>query len=393
MKSAIKEFIELTDAEKKNLWDKAIFIFDTNIYLNLYRYSKKTRDSLLKAMQGLENKIWMPKQVAYEFMKDRVGVIISVMNSYDSLKNDFSTFAKKVSEELRLNKDDKDIKRLEEFFEKWITSKKETNIAVSDLHNDTILSQILELYDGKVGTGFDKDDMDKIIAEGEERVKKHIPPAYKDSKKADATCDNNAYGDFVIWKEIINYAKDNKRDVIFITDDKKEDWWNICKGRTIGPRVELIKEFSDITNQEFYMYSMEQFISVNDSINGKKIDTSVIDEVKRVPRLRRIERERSLSMGMERLAFTERKIDELREKMNYLSDKLQYSRKEIEEAIDSRDIDDISFEEKHKISRQILFAQQIESEMHECDMQIQKLMDEHFRIRKMIDSREFAENF
>ena len=41
MKIAIKEFIELTDAEKKNLWDKAIFIFDTNIYLNLYRYSKK----------------------------------------------------------------------------------------------------------------------------------------------------------------------------------------------------------------------------------------------------------------------------------------------------------------------------------------------------------------
>ena len=58
----------------------------------------------------------------------------------------------------------------------------------------------------------------------------------------------------------IRKTKDNKRDVIFITDDKKEDWWNICKGRTIGPRVELIKEFSDITNQECY-------ITISDKVN------------------------------------------------------------------------------------------------------------------------------
>ena len=41
MKSAIREYIELTDAEKAALWEHATFVFDTNVYLNLYRYSKR----------------------------------------------------------------------------------------------------------------------------------------------------------------------------------------------------------------------------------------------------------------------------------------------------------------------------------------------------------------
>ena len=49
MRNAIKEFIEPSDYEKHNLWENAIFVFDTNVLLNLYRYSAKTRNSLLDA--------------------------------------------------------------------------------------------------------------------------------------------------------------------------------------------------------------------------------------------------------------------------------------------------------------------------------------------------------
>lgn len=51
MRNAIREYIELSETEKKALWDNATFVFDTNVFLNLYRYSKKTRDALLEAMK------------------------------------------------------------------------------------------------------------------------------------------------------------------------------------------------------------------------------------------------------------------------------------------------------------------------------------------------------
>lgn len=34
MKNAIKEFIEPTSKEKQQLWEKAVFVFDTNVRIN-----------------------------------------------------------------------------------------------------------------------------------------------------------------------------------------------------------------------------------------------------------------------------------------------------------------------------------------------------------------------
>ena len=37
MKNAIREYLELKDEEKEELWNNAVFVFDTNVFLNLYR--------------------------------------------------------------------------------------------------------------------------------------------------------------------------------------------------------------------------------------------------------------------------------------------------------------------------------------------------------------------
>ena len=67
-----------------------------------------------------------------------------------------------------------------------------------------------------------------------ERCEKLIPPGYKDVKK-----ENNAIGDYLLWKEILEYAKSERKNIILVTEDKKEDWWWMERGKTIGPRYEL----------------------------------------------------------------------------------------------------------------------------------------------------------
>ena len=83
----------------------------------------------------------------------------------------------------------------------------------------------------------------------------------------------------IIWKQIIKYAKDNQVGIIYVTHDQKEDWWNIVKGKTIGPRFELRKEFQDETQQEFHMYSMNSFIGTYNKMNKVPIDKSAVQEV------------------------------------------------------------------------------------------------------------------
>mgnify|MGYP000225931369 FL=1 len=87
MKNAIKEYIEYSNEEKRNLWDTATFVFDTNIFLNLYRYSNKTRNQLLESLEYLKTRIWMPYQVALEFCKDRYGVIDEVNRRFENINN------------------------------------------------------------------------------------------------------------------------------------------------------------------------------------------------------------------------------------------------------------------------------------------------------------------
>lgn len=80
--------------------------------------------------------------------------------------------------------------------------------------------------------------------------------------------------------------------LFFVTHDQKEDWWNTIRGKTIGPRIELRKEFYEETGKTFHMYTMSSFLSFFIENKGKSIDKTTIDEVdlfasvmrKKVPR-------------------------------------------------------------------------------------------------------------
>lgn len=86
---------------------------------------------------------------------------------------------------------------------------------------------------------FTRDEVYVICEEGENRYKKEIPPGYKDGKKKDGI---RKYSDLILWKEVIRYAKEQKKNIIFVTDDVKPDWWNIENDK-YEFLPQLIKEF------------------------------------------------------------------------------------------------------------------------------------------------------
>jgi hypothetical protein len=87
----------------------------------------------------------------------------------------------------------------------------------------------------------------------------------------------------IIWKELITLTKKEKKEIIFITDDRKEDWWTIENGKTIRPREELIKEFYDLTGIRILIYNADNFLHF---AKERKLVTSIkeksITEVKEV---------------------------------------------------------------------------------------------------------------
>ncbi len=267
MKEQFIGFYELTSSEIDSIWEEGIFVFDANSLLNLYRYSSETSKDFLQILNKIKDQIFLPHQVGYEFHSNRHLVIQNINNSYDVLISD-TTKAVTDSFDQIVNNYSKhpiiQIKKLKELKDKFLVEFKEELSKQNKLHvdfsiEDTFLDQITNLFEGKVGAEFSDSELEDIYKEGAFRYNKNIPPGYKDSGKKNKG-DRHLYGDLIIWKQLINFSKETHKSIIFITDDRKEDWWQFEQGKTIRPRQELISEFYKETGIRILIYSTDRFM-------------------------------------------------------------------------------------------------------------------------------------
>ncbi|MBI0441937.1 MULTISPECIES: PIN-like domain-containing protein [Bacillus amyloliquefaciens group] len=285
MRSKFREFY--FESSNDEIWNQSLIVLDTNVLLNLYRYSNETTNQILNLLKSYKQNLWLPHQVALEYHYNRKKVI---MEQKDSHKKVIKAF-KKIPDDIRniLNQELKDFKkRHKEDIESFITHL-EKNLSeplealdnrVKDqpdlLKEDYIKERLTDLLSNRIGDPFEQDKLKMLEKEAETRFGANIPPGYKDfKKKNDIKFFNqmiiqDKYGDYILWKQILEYAKEKGKSVIFLTDEQKEDWWYKSDGQIIGPRIELLNEFSYITKKEFYMFSSIGFIERNGHIVDKK---------------------------------------------------------------------------------------------------------------------------
>ena len=75
MRDLFASYYRPTDEDFEGLWRDAIFILDANVLLDLYRYSEGTRNQLLKLLRENKDRLWLPHQVAREYLRGRLGEI------------------------------------------------------------------------------------------------------------------------------------------------------------------------------------------------------------------------------------------------------------------------------------------------------------------------------
>ena len=272
------------DEELLTLWDESTFVIDANVLLNLYRYSAETRSALEKALSNIKSNIFIPHQAAKEFLKNRLSVTAGQAKEYTSAIKTINDLVSDLSSKDRHPfLSDKELPDFESYSTKLISSLESQKKNLMDkFSDDEILTFVEKMFDGKTGLPYDESALDAIARDGEIRYQKEIPPGYKDSKKESSADPYRKYGDLLVWKQAIDYSKINNKSIIFITDDKKEDWWLEQSGRTIGPRPELIEEFCHETNQKFWMYTVDRFIQESAKKSKTTISEDVIQEILKV---------------------------------------------------------------------------------------------------------------
>jgi hypothetical protein len=276
----------LTEDEYRTLWAEATIVLDTNALLNLYRYSAEARQNLIDALTQLKDRLWLPHQVAAEFHKHRLEMIRNQLSIGDEIAATLTQLANQAATKLRRHTKNAffDISQLEGDIQKQLDEIKSTIAREHDegkrrygitVQKDPMLATFMDLYADRIGDAYPPDELEKLHKEAEARYKASIPPGYKDSNKGD----DSQYGDYVLWRQILDHGKQEGRHLILVTDDAKEDWWQISAGETLGPRPELRSEYFKHTQGLFYLYKPAQFLSNAGLTTSTTVSPDVVEEI------------------------------------------------------------------------------------------------------------------
>ncbi len=303
MKKSFSGFYSPSNIRIKNAWkhEKTLFVFDTNVLLNLYSYTEDARDDFFKILDRISDNIWLPNHVGLEYQRNRLEIIKNEKGIFKKLNEDIARIKKTIESNEKSKELQESMKKplddLKDIVDEWNDKQPEVR------SGDKIRPKIEESFNDKIGVPFlTQEELDKIYKNGEGRYKNEIPPGFKDAKdKKDKPIFSYGglnyvpmYGDLIIWNQIIEHAKkDDIKSVFLITDDTKEDWWYIIDSsgkKRIGVRAELREEierkskislFDTMTTSSFmedgkkYLeldVSDESIEEVEEKINTKRID-------------------------------------------------------------------------------------------------------------------------
>jgi len=308
MKNVFKGFHNVNQEKLEELWkdEQTLFAFDANVLLNLYGYAMQTRNDFFNILESIKDNLWIPYHAGLEYQRRRLTVIKNEKSIFNDIENNLEKIQnvfKGDFEQLALKR------RFPKLFENTEKLEKEINKSIGNykksvLHwnsnqpcvrsHDAIRDQINELFDGKVGSKPENQNwLDDLYKEGAVRFKNQIPPGFKDSGKSKKEEDKSfhydglnyerQYGDLILWKQLIAKANDeNIKNVVFVTDDAKEDWWykiNSNGKKVVGPLAELQAEiYSESNIDAFHMYSTSMFMADGESYKAVKVEeSSIID--------------------------------------------------------------------------------------------------------------------
>lgn len=259
-----------------------VFVLDTNILLVPFDVSEKDFGVIIEVFEKLKenNRLFIPARVAREFAKNR-GEKISkiflklrqkqqnlnsgyfssekypILEKSDSFKN-LNRLNKKIQQDI--NRSRKLFKEVESEILSWNWNDP-ISLAYRRLFTDDIIVEASE-------------SPSELISDLDFRIKNGIAPGYKDSAKPD-----KGIGDLIIWKSVIEIGRKESQNVVFVSNDKKGDWYYKEDKEAIYPKYELFDEFRlNTSGKSINIIDFPKLLEIF------KIDENIIKDVKSIMR-------------------------------------------------------------------------------------------------------------
>lgn len=287
MRDNFGEYYTPIDEEYKKFIEEGLIVLDANVLLAPYRLDVSTRNQVFRVLESLKDRIWVPYQAGWEYFQNRPGVLGGEDKVYANLSKPIEDAKAKVEEHLKTlaghpvvtdSEKVKILRHLEDSLSliKGLSDGRDEKLEDA-LRVDSVLIKWESVLTGRTGTPPTRETRTKHEKLAQERYDSETPPGYLDKDKK-----QNKFGDALMWLELIDHLKlqSDPPPVLFITNDVKDDWYRRQSGRTIGPRVELVREMREI-GVEYYQQRLPAFLDRSSRILHQQVSSEVLKQVSR----------------------------------------------------------------------------------------------------------------
>lgn len=270
-----------SDDDVDQAMQRALLSLDANVLLNFYRFSPNARDALASVLRAAGERVWVSHQAATEFWRNRLSAIDSRNSATERLQDALDkqeraaltaadTWAKQMAVPDEVKSDVRAaLQAGYEAARDRVESESGTSEQISyGTANDPVLDVLSGLLSACVGSALSDSDHAEAVAEGNRRAKEEEPPGYLDAGKLnEGNSRDGASGDYLVWIQSVKEATARGIPLAIVTGDEKEDWWWKHRNVFLGPRQELVAEFSQCSDQRLFLLRPVQLINHAHSLN------------------------------------------------------------------------------------------------------------------------------
>ena len=270
-----------------------LVVLDTNALLHLYSFHGQARQDFLNILTKLGSRLFVPHQVMEEFWRNRRQALIDNSRKFkerEEIGALWSDFQRKYDRWHRRAVSRAEIKSetftaVEQSVKKLLgeMTAHEDKITTTGVDTPTFEDEVLKhletILEGRVGPMPSPEERSEMQIEGERRVKERIPPGYEDKAKTD----RRSVGDYFVWAQAIREAESMSPspDLVFITQDNKEDWWLYPGTEEQRARPELVAEYRERTQKSLYLLRTVSLLDYGSAV-GIAVSPDTLDQARNV---------------------------------------------------------------------------------------------------------------
>jgi hypothetical protein len=243
-----KALLEYRQRPIEELKDACLVAIDTNVLLVPYQLDKQSLGEIIKVYKSLnaEKRLILPGQAVREFVSlrsEKLGDIVKY------LRKEASQLKRPLQNKIGLLDDDETFRKAKDISIEIVNSAKTLSSMLNQLADnlsarvgeDPVSVAYSSLTEAVRDLSLNEEQQAEFLENLEWRHAHKIPPGYMDADKP-----TGGTGDLLIWKTLLKEGEKEGKDLIFATNEEKQDWWVRSQG-AFKPRLELLEEYRAAT--------------------------------------------------------------------------------------------------------------------------------------------------